>query len=107
MLDKFKTIFKGFSKNSFSVFLLNISKMKLSKVSVNFARNGTYYGETYRHLSVRVGEHSGVSPLTWKTIDQTITEYVLTCDFKTAILKTELTDHFPIVLALKNDGLSQ
>ena len=28
--------------------------------------NATYYGETYRHLSVRVGEHSGVSPLTGK-----------------------------------------
>ena len=28
--------------------------------------NTTYYGETDRHLSVRVGEHSGVSPLTGK-----------------------------------------
>ena len=28
--------------------------------------NATYYGETYRHLSVRFGEHSGVSPLTGK-----------------------------------------
>ena len=28
--------------------------------------NATYYGETCRHLSVRVGEHSGVSPLTGK-----------------------------------------
>ena len=26
--------------------------------------NATYYGETCRHLSVRVSEHSGVSPLT-------------------------------------------
>ena len=25
---------------------------------------------------------------------------------KTAILKTNLTDHFPIVIALENDGLS-
>ena len=25
--------------------------------------NATYYGETCRHLSVRVGKHSGVSPL--------------------------------------------
>ena len=28
--------------------------------------NAPYYGETCRHLSVRVGEHSGVSPLTGK-----------------------------------------
>ena len=28
--------------------------------------NATYYGETCRHLSVRVDEHSGVSPLTGK-----------------------------------------
>ena len=37
-------------------------------------------------------------------IDHIITDYVLTCYFKTAILKTDLTDHFPIVIALKNDG---
>ena len=28
--------------------------------------NATYYGETCRHLNVRVGEHSGISPLTGK-----------------------------------------
>ena len=28
--------------------------------------NATYYGKTCRHLSVRVGEHSGISPLTGK-----------------------------------------
>ena len=37
-------------------------------------------------------------------IDHIITDYVLTCDFKVAILKTDLTDLFPIVLALKNYG---
>ena len=40
-------------------------------------------------------------------IDHIITYYVLTCDFKTAILKADLTDHFPILFALKNDGPSQ
>ena len=29
--------------------------------------NATYYGETCRHLSISVGEHSGVSPLTGKS----------------------------------------
>ena len=29
--------------------------------------NATYCGETYRHLNVRVGEHSGVSSLTRKS----------------------------------------
>ena len=28
--------------------------------------NATYYGEPCRHLNIRVGEHSGVSPLTGK-----------------------------------------
>ena len=36
-------------------------------------------------------------------IDYIITDYVLTCDFKTAFLKTDLTDCFLIVIALKND----
>ena len=40
-------------------------------------------------------------------IDHIITYYALTCDFKTAILKADLTDHFPILFALKNDGPSQ
>ena len=40
-------------------------------------------------------------------IDHNITDYVLSCDFKTAILKKDLTDHFLIVIALKNDGPSQ
>ena len=49
----------------------------------------------------RVGKNSAIA------IDHIITDYVLTCDFKTATLKTDLTDHFLIVIALKNDGLSQ
>ena len=48
----------------------------------------------------RVGKNSATA------IDHIITDCVLTCDFKTAILKTDLTDHFPIVIALKNDGPS-
>ena len=44
-------------------------------------------------------------------IDDIRTDYVLTCDLKTVILKTDLTDHFPIVIfflynnSLKNDEL--
>ena len=49
----------------------------------------------------RVGKNSAVA------IDHIITDYVLTCDFKTAVLKTDLTDHLPIVIALKNYGPSQ
>ena len=49
----------------------------------------------------RVGKNSATA------IDHIITDYILTCDFKTAILKTDLTDHFPIVIALKNDVTSQ
>ena len=49
----------------------------------------------------RVGNSSATA------IDHIITDYVLTCDFKTAILKTDLTDHFPTVIALKNHEPSQ
>ena len=49
----------------------------------------------------RVGRKSATA------IDYMITDYVLTCDFKIAILKTYLTDHFPILITLKNGGPSQ
>ena len=49
----------------------------------------------------RVGKNSATA------IDHIIIDYVLNCDFKTATLKTDLTDHFPIVIALKNDGPHQ
>ena len=45
--------------------------------------------------STRVGKRPAM------VIDQIIIDHVLTCDFKTAILKSDLTDHFPIVIALK------
>ena len=41
---------------------------------------------------LRVGKHSPMST------DQIIRDYVLTWDFKTAILKTDLTDQFSIVM---------
>ena len=52
----------------------------------------------------RVGKNSHHNNVNF---DHIITDYVLTCDFKTAILKTDLTDPFPIVIALKNYGPSQ
>ena len=54
-----------------------------------------------RNLISRVGKNSA------SAIDHIMIDYILTCDFKTAILKTDLTVHFPIVIALKNDGPSQ
>ena len=46
--------------------------------------NATYYGKTCRHLNVRVGEHSGVSPLTGKKLKAKITtavkDHMLFCD---------------------------
>ena len=46
--------------------------------------NATYYSETCRHLSVRVGEHSGVSPLTGKKSKSkksaAVKEHMLFCD---------------------------
>ena len=45
--------------------------------------NATYYSETCRHLSVGVGEHSGVSPLTGKKskskMSMAVKEHMLLC----------------------------
>ena len=60
-----------------------------------------------RNLIPTINKPTRVAKNSATAIDHIITDYVLTCDFKTAILKTDLTDHFPIVIALKNDGLSQ
>ena len=48
------------------------------------------------HKPTRTGKNSATA------IDHSITDYVLTCDFKTTILKTDSIDHFPIVIAQKN-----
>ena len=48
----------------------------------------------------RVGKNSAM------VINHIITEYVFICYCKTPILRTDLTDRFSIVIALKNDGPS-
>ena len=60
-----------------------------------------------RNFIPTINKPTRVGKKTATAIDHIITDYVLTCDFKTAILKTDLTDHFPIVIALKNYGTSQ
>ena len=46
--------------------------------------NATCYGETYRHFKVRVGAHSGISPLTNKRSklkrSTAVKDHTLTCD---------------------------
>ena len=46
--------------------------------------NATYYGKTCRHLSLRVGERSGVSPLTGKKSKSkkstAVKDHMLSCD---------------------------
>ena len=54
-----------------------------------------------KNKPTRVEKNSAVAT------DHIITSCVWTCDFKTAILKTDSTDHFPIVSAMKNEGPSQ
>ena len=45
----------------------------------------------------RVGKNSATA------IDHIIANCIVDCQFKTAILKTDVTDHFPIAMALKTD----
>ena len=61
----------------------------------------------HRNLIPTINKPTMVGKNSATAFDHIITDYVLTCDFKTAILETDLTDHFPIVIALKNYGPSQ
>ena len=51
--------------------------------------NATYYGKTCLHLIVRVGEHSGVSPLTGKKSKSkkstAVKDHMLFCDYIVSI----------------------
>ena len=49
------------------------------------------------HKSARVGKHSATA------INNIIENYIVGCQFKTAILKTDVTDRFPILMALRID----
>ena len=60
-----------------------------------------------RNLTPTINKPTRVGKNSATAIDHIITDYVLTCDLKTATLKTDLTDHFPIVFALKKDVPSQ
>ena len=66
----FRVIFKSSTRiSNFSQFEDKIPYCLRSSVVYKFSRgrcNATYYGEGCRHLSVRVGEHLGVSLLTRK-----------------------------------------
>ena len=63
--------------------------------------NATYYGETCRHLSVRVGKYSGVSPLTRKKSKSkkstAVKDYMLFCDHIVSI------DDFKILATSDSD----
>ena len=63
--------------------------------------NATYYGETYWYLSVRVGEHSGVSPLTGKKSKSkkstAVEDHMLFCDHIVSI------DDFKILATSDSD----
>ena len=45
--------------------------------------NESYYGECIRHLNVRIGEHTGISPLTRKQVkpkSSSVADHLLLCD---------------------------
>ena len=70
--------------------------------------SGDFFDLIYqRNLITTINKPTRVGKNSATAVDHIITDYVLTCDFKAAILKTDLADHFPIVIALKNDGPSQ
>ena len=60
-----------------------------------------------RNLIATVNKATRVWKNSAAAIAHIITDYVLTCDFKSAIYKTNSKDHFPIAIALKNNRPSQ
>ena len=107
-------VFKQFCKDIFSK-NQNMKHMMFAGVFnmnvLDYEYNGkvkSFFGLIYqRNLKPTINKPTWVGKNSATAIDHIITDYVLTCDFKTAILKTNLTDYFPIVIALKNYGPSQ
>ena len=62
----------------------NYGKQRYINYSICATSNATYDGGTCRHLKIRVGEHSGVSPLTGKKLKAKTTtaikDRMLFCD---------------------------
>ena len=63
--------------------------------------NNTYYGETCQHLNVRVGEHSGILPLTRKKSKArkttAVKDHMLFCDHIVSL------DHFKILTSSNSE----
>ena len=68
----------------YKCFLLELRKTTLYRLIHCGRCKATYNGETCRHLSIRVGEHSGVSTLTRKNskakTTTAIKDHMLFCD---------------------------
>ena len=85
---KIRVIFKSSTRISiFFQFKDKIPYCLRSNVVYKFSYgrcNATYYGETCRHLSVRVGVHLGISPLTGKKSKSkkstAVKDHILFCD---------------------------
>ena len=85
---KIKVIFKSTTRlGNFFRFKDKVPFTLRSNVVYKFSCgrcNATYYGETCHHLNIRVGEHSGVSPLTGKKSKTkkttAIKDHMLFCD---------------------------
>ena len=85
---KIKVIFKSTTRlSNFFRFKDKVPFNLRSNVVYKFSCgrcNTTYYGETCRHLNIRVGEHSGVPPLTGKKskakTTTAIKNHMLFCD---------------------------
>ena len=102
---KIRVIFKSSARiSNFFQFKFKMPYCLRSNVVYKFSCgrcNATYYGETCRHLSVRVGKYSGVSPLTRKKSKSkkstAVKDYMLFCDHIVSI------DDFKILATSDSD----
>ena len=64
----------------------------------------SFFNLMYRYNTIpTINKPTSVGKNAATAIDHVIANCIVDCQFKTAILKTDVTDHFPIAMALKTD----
>ena len=64
----------------------------------------SFFNLMYRYNMIRtINQPTSAGKNSATAIDHIIANCIVDCQFKTAILKTDVTDHFPIAMALKTD----
>ena len=77
-------------------FNLNVLDFEQNKKVQNFVNLMFQFG-----LIPSINKPTRVTNETISAIDQIITNYIYNKDFKTGIIKTDISDHFPVIYTFK------